>query len=54
MLHQYFVISQQENSGSAMFAPMANATDALHPAITISKSHRPLLPQEEFLHRRKG
>lgn len=37
-----------------MFAPMANATDALHPAITISKSHRPLLPQEEFLHRRKG
>lgn len=37
-----------------MLAPMANATDALHPAITISKSHRALLPQEEFLHRGKG
>ena len=37
-----------------MLAPMANATDALHPAITISKSHRALLPQEEFLHRAKG
>ena len=36
-----------------MLAPMANATDALHPAITISKSHRALLPQEEFLHRAK-
>jgi len=33
---------------------MANATDALDPTITISKSHRALLPQEEFLHRRKG
>jgi hypothetical protein len=48
------VISQQENSGSAVLAPMAHATDALDPTITISKSHRVLVPQEEFLHRRKG
>jgi hypothetical protein len=33
---------------------MANATDALDPTITISKSHRALLPQEEFLHRANG
>ena len=37
-----------------MLAPMANATDAFHPAITISKTHRALVPQEEFLHRGKG
>ena len=37
-----------------MLAPMANATDALDPTITISKSHRVLVPQEEFLHRAKG
>jgi hypothetical protein len=48
------VISQQENSGSAVLAPMAHATDALDPTITISKSHRVLVPQEEFLHRAKG
>jgi hypothetical protein len=54
MLHQHLVITEQKNSGSAMFAPMAHATDALDPSITISKSHRVLVPQEEFLHRAKG
>lgn len=33
---------------------MAHATDALDPTITISKSHRVLLPQVEFLHRANG
>jgi hypothetical protein len=54
MLHQHLVITEQKNSGSAVLAPMAHATDALDPTITISKSHRVLVPQEEFLHRAKG